>query len=174
MFAFWWFFKAILKQPYTTVWFPEEICLIFDVSDIIGRMPKLINRYLLETDDFSNNTRKNPENNCKGILPTVFLYTISPLGTTSPISSRLEIFSKITFCEKPTQMHTTQYLDLFVNDCGGFNMNTGKKNPIVVHEILSFSEQPSPSPLVLDSVNIKTTFLHWMIQIAKTLSIIHR
>ena len=58
MFAFWWFCEATLIQPYTTVWFLEEICLIFDVSDIIGQMSKLIIRYLLETDDFSNKTRK--------------------------------------------------------------------------------------------------------------------
>ena len=80
---------------------------------------------------------KNAENLCKGILPTVFFYTISPLGTTTPISSRLEIFLKKTLCKKPTQMQTAQYLDLFVNYCGGFIMNTGKKNPIVVDEILS-------------------------------------
>ena len=71
-------------------------------------------------------------------------------------------------------MHTTQYLDLFVKDCRGFIMNTGKKNPIVFHEILSFSQKPTYSPLVLDSVNIKTTFLQWMIQLAKTLSLKQR
>ena len=34
------FCKPTVKHPYTIVWFPEEICLVFHVSNFIGRMSK--------------------------------------------------------------------------------------------------------------------------------------
>ena len=34
------------------------------------------------------------------------------------------------FCNKPTPLHLTQYPDLFVTYTEGFNMQTGKPNPL--------------------------------------------
>ena len=48
---------------------------------------------------------------------------------------------KNTSCKKPTQMHKTQYLDLFFNYHEGIIMNTRYKNPIVVDEESSSSQQ---------------------------------
>ena len=46
---------------------------------------------------------ENPEKSLKGILLTVFPYTNSPLGTTTPTVSRLEIFpQKILSVEENT------------------------------------------------------------------------
>ena len=53
------FCTPTLKHPYTIVWFPEELCLIILISDFIGRMSKVINRYCLDTDDFFNTTENN-------------------------------------------------------------------------------------------------------------------
>ena len=53
------FCKATLKHPYLISCFSDEIGLIFHISDFIGLMSQLNNRYWLETDDFFNNTGKN-------------------------------------------------------------------------------------------------------------------
>ena len=55
------FCQAAPKHPYTSVWFPEETCLIFHNSDLIARMSKLKNRYWLQTDDFFKNIVRNTE-----------------------------------------------------------------------------------------------------------------
>ena len=34
------------------------------------------------------------------------------------------------FCNKPTPLYTTQYPDLFITYNEGFNMHTGKPNPL--------------------------------------------
>ena len=45
--------------------------------------------------------------------------------------SRFEIFPENKmFCNKPTPLHLTQYPDLFVTYTEGFNMQTGKPNPL--------------------------------------------
>ena len=49
-------------------------------------------------------------------------------------------------------MYTTQHPVLFFIYREGFIMNLGIKNPIVVDEDLPFSQQPTSSPLVFDSV----------------------
>ena len=43
------FCKPTVKHPYTIVWFPEKICLVFHVSKFIGRMSKINDRYYIET-----------------------------------------------------------------------------------------------------------------------------
>ena len=77
-------------------------------------------------------------------MPTVFLYTSSPLAITTPILYRLKFLPRnLLSVKKPTQMQKTQYPDLFVIYREGFNMRTGHKNPNVVDEDLSFSQQPT-------------------------------
>ena len=49
------FCKPIIFTPFTIVWFPEELCLIFSITSFIGRMSKLNNCYWLETEHFFNN-----------------------------------------------------------------------------------------------------------------------
>ena len=49
------FCKPTILTPFTIVWFPEELCLIFSITSFIGRMSKLNNRYWLETEHFFNN-----------------------------------------------------------------------------------------------------------------------
>ena len=70
-------------------------------------------------------------------MPTVFLYTSSPLATTTPKLYRLKFVPRnLPSVKKPTQMQKTQYPDLFVIYREGFYMKTGNKNPIVVVEDL--------------------------------------
>ena len=127
----------------------------------MGRMSKLKKRYWLETDDSFITTGKNTEQFIRGILPTVFLYTNSTIGSTTPISSILEIFTlKNTFCGIPTHMHATQYIAFFITYHEGLNLNTGNKNTIVVDEDSFFSQQQTSSPLVFDSVKAQITFIH--------------
>ena len=53
------FCKPTILTPFTIVWFPEDLCLIFSIHSFIGRMSKLNNRYWLETEHFFNNNSKN-------------------------------------------------------------------------------------------------------------------
>ena len=46
------FCKPTILTPFTIVWFPEDLCLIFSIHSFIGRMSKLNNRYWLETEHF--------------------------------------------------------------------------------------------------------------------------
>ena len=105
-------------------------------------------------------------------LPNVFPYTNSPLRTTTPTLSRMEVFLlKNVFCKKPTQLDTTQYLDLFVIYREVFNMNSGKKNQILVDEDASFSQQSMSSSLVFDSV--KNTFPSTPLNSSCSFGIVH-
>ena len=117
-------------------------------------MSKLSNRYWLETDDFLNSSEKNTGKIDKSILPIVFLYANSPLGTNNPTLSRMEIFQqKITFCKKPTQIHKTLYRDSFVTYREGFKMKIRIKNSIVVDPEPSFTQTSRSSPIVFDCIN---------------------
>ena len=49
-------------------------------------------------------------------------------------------------------MHTNQFPDLFFTYLEDFILNIGNKNPIVVDEVSSFSQQPKSSPSVFDCV----------------------
>ena len=104
------FSKPTLKNPYTILWFPEEIYFLFHISDFIERTSQLINRYRLETDDLFNTNGKNTDKNNNGIMPTGFAYTNSPLGTTNPTLSRLEKFHKKHYLYKT---NTTAYKSVF-------------------------------------------------------------
>ena len=100
--------KPTLKHPYTFVCFLEEICLVVQFLDSIGRMSKLITRYLLETDDFFNSSGQNTEKKNKILPPTVFSYTSSPLETTAATLSQSEFCPKKNLCRKKAQMHKTE------------------------------------------------------------------
>ena len=83
-------------------------------------MSKLNNRYWLETEHFfsshtSTTSSDTPYHDTK----------------TQTRLSRFEMFpeNKI-FCNKPTHLYTTQYPDLFITYKEGFNMHTGKHNPL--------------------------------------------
>ena len=104
------FCKPTLKHPSTNVWFPEEICFMFLISGFVGCVSKLNNRYWLETEDFLNCTGKISKKN-KPIMPTVFPYTISPLGATTPTLSQQERFSQKHF---PKTQHNCIPLSILI------------------------------------------------------------
>ena len=114
------FCKPTILTPFTIVWFPEDLCLIFSIHSFIGRMSKLNNRYWLETEHFFNNHSSTTS-------------TDTPYHDTKSQTrlSRFEIFPENKmFCNKPTPLHLTQYPDLFITYKEGFNMQTGKHNPL--------------------------------------------
>ena len=83
-------------------------------------MSKLNNRYWLETEHFFNNHSSTTS-------------TDTPYHDTKSQTrlSRFEIFPENKmFCNKPTPLHLTQYPDLFITYKEGFNMQTGKPNPL--------------------------------------------
>ena len=88
-----------MKNPYTTVWFPKEICLLHQVSDFVGRMSKLNNRYWLETDDFLHSLCQYKEKISEGVKPTVFPYTNLPQVTTT--YHDWKFFHKLISCREP-------------------------------------------------------------------------
>ena len=86
-------------------------------------MYKTGNRYWLETERFFNE----------------FYNTQTHLSDAKskdkPRLSRFEIYpEQRTFGNKPTPFHTTQYPDLFISYKEGFNLNTGKRNPLHLPE----------------------------------------
>ena len=97
------FCKPTLKHPHTIVWFPEETCLMVHISDCFGRKSKLNKRFWCETLDFINSNRKTTEKINEAIMSSVFLYTNSPLGTTTPNLTRLEIFPRNSISMKNQQ-----------------------------------------------------------------------
>ena len=55
------FRKPTIITPFTIVWYPEELCLIFSIHSSIGRMSELNNGFWLETEhSFSNNNSISP------------------------------------------------------------------------------------------------------------------
>ena len=64
------------------------------------------------------------------------------------------------FCKKPTPLYTNQYLDLFITHIEGFNMHTGKRNPLQLPEVNNMINSPLNSFLVkLFIFKIKSFFL---------------
>ena len=111
--------KPTILTPFTIVWFPEELCLIFSIHSFVGRLSKLNNRYWLETEHFFNNHYFTTS-------------TDTPYHDTKSQTrlSRFEIFpEKKCFLKNPL-LYTTQYPDLFVTYKEGFNMHTGNPNPL--------------------------------------------
>ena len=95
------FCKSTLKHPNTSVCFPEKNSLFFQISDFVGCMFKLSNRYCLETDDFFESTGKVLKKKLKA-FPVFFPGTISQLGFTTPNLKRLGGFpQKILSVKNP-------------------------------------------------------------------------
>ena len=121
-------------------------------------MSKLKKRYRLKTANFSNTTGENAEKIIKCILPNVFLYQFITGNYYSKFIKTGNFSQRNTFCKKPTQMHTSQCLDLFVRYREGVNMSNVNTNPIFINEHSSFSQQSTSSPIVFDSVKYKFYF----------------
>ena len=93
-------------------------------------MPESNIRYWLQTVGFPKNTGKETERIMKGLLPNVFPFTISLQWVFTPTIENSS--TRTTFWKKPRQMHITQFPDLNVTYCEGFNINFGNKNRNVV------------------------------------------
>ena len=85
-------------------------------------MSEIGNRYWLETGRFFNESDN----------------THTPPSDTNSDKTRLSRFElypeQRIFRNKPTPLHTTQYLDLFISYKEGFNLNTGKRNHLHLPE----------------------------------------
>ena len=68
--------KPTLKETYFVVWFPEEMCSNFHISDFVGQMSKVNSRYWFETDDFSKTTGKRTWKKLKACCQLHFLVPI--------------------------------------------------------------------------------------------------
>ena len=106
--------KRTLKHPYNTFQLTLDLCLFFSYILLYWTMSELNIRYWLKTKVFFKANAKNLGKIIEGKRPTVFPHTNSTRGTNTPGLSRLEIFSKKIFRKKLSQMHTTQYPDMFV------------------------------------------------------------
>ena len=85
--------KPTLKQACTLFWFPGEICLLFQTSDFIGRMFKVIYRYWLETDEIFPNKGKTLKKLTKAYRQLYYYHiAIHHFTTTTPALPGLEIF----------------------------------------------------------------------------------
>ena len=85
-------------------------------------MSKLKNSYWLETDQFfsNNNSNIHPE-------------TLSEVSKSATLV--LKTSPKVNFfCNIPTPLYTTQFFDFSITYKKGFNMHTGKRNPLQVPE----------------------------------------
>ena len=102
--------KPTILTPFTIVWFPEELCLIFSIHSFVGRLSQLNNRYWLETEHFFNNHSSTTS-------------TDTPYHDTKSQTrlSRFEIFPENkVFSNKPTPVYTIQNPDLFITYKEGF------------------------------------------------------
>ena len=53
------FCKPTTKTPFTLVWFSEDVCPIFTLLDIVGRMTKINDKDWIETDSFIHSSLPN-------------------------------------------------------------------------------------------------------------------
>ena len=125
------FCKPTVMTPYTIVWFPDELCLLFHIHTFIGKMTKIGKRYWLETDHFFNES-----------------YNINTPPDSKPKDksrlSRFEIYAaQKAFCKKPALLYTTQYPDLFVSYKEGFDFNTGKRKPSILPQDEKYNQYSS-------------------------------
>ena len=84
------FCHPTILTPYTIVWFPDDLCLLFSIHSFIGRMSKIGNRYWLETERFFNesyNTHTPPSdtNSDKNRLSRFETYPEKKLFATNPL-----------------------------------------------------------------------------------------
>ena len=143
------------QNSFSLYWFSDDFRLIFTLQDFVGRMPKIEDRYCIETDSFVPSSIPNKSVTINGIKGTPFSYENSPHTQNShnPSLSRFEDFpDSQTFCSKPGPLYTIQYSDLFVTCLGGLNMHTVQPNPrSVINEYVS-------GKIVLDTTKNKYVF----------------
>ena len=93
-------------------------------------MSKLNNRYWLETEHFFNNHSSTTSSD------TPYHDTKSQTRL-----SRFENFPENKmFCNKLIPLYATQYPDLFITYKEGFNMHTGKPNPLHLPQIEQYNQ----------------------------------
>ena len=123
----------MLKQIYTIVWFPEQMCLNFYLSDFIRRVFKLKNRHRLEADDIKESIGNKTEKTFKGTSPTVIPKSKLPPRTTTPPLPRSDTFSQKEFSQE-TRTNTYNWKSSpFYPLSKSFQHEYWKQNPIVVY-----------------------------------------
>ena len=110
-----------------------------------------------ETDDLLNTTRKNIEKIVRVILPNVSLYCLIIFHHWEQLLQHYEDWKFSHGKKLHVKSKTNVYTSVLLYRVG-FIMKTGNKNAIVVVEDLTLSQQPMSSPLVFDSVKIKSYF----------------
>ena len=128
------FHKPTLKHPYTFVCFLEEICLVVQFFDSIGRMSKLITRYLLKLMLSLIAVDRTLIKRIKAYRQLLLLILIHHCKQLLQPYHNPKFFHQIIYVRKKSQMHTAEYLALIVTFCEGFNLDTGNENPIVIDE----------------------------------------
>ena len=66
------------KTPFTLVWFNDDYCLIFTLQDFIGRMTKIEDRFLVETDSVVHSPHSIKPKTTSGIKGTEQPYVYAP------------------------------------------------------------------------------------------------
>ena len=149
------FCKPTIKTPFTLVWCNDDFCLIFTLQDFLGRMTKIEDRYLIETDSFVHSLHPVKPKTTSGNKGTEHPYVSAPhtQHPNNPSLSRFEVYPTAqTFCGKPDPLYSTQNSDLFVTYTDGFNMHTGQPNPhSMIDEYIS-------GKIVLENSNNKFVF----------------
>ena len=72
------FCKPTTRTPFTLVLSSHDICLIFTLQDIFGRMTKIEDRYWIETDSFVHSLRPTKPNPTSSIKGTSYPYVHAP------------------------------------------------------------------------------------------------
>ena len=158
------FCKPTTKTPFTLVWFNDDYCLIFTLQDFIGRMTKIEDRYLIETDSFVHSPHSTKPKTISGIKGTEHLYVYAPhtQHPNNPSLSRFEVFPTAqTFCGEPDPLYSIQYSDLFVTYTDGFYMHTGQPNPhSIIDEYISgeIVLDTSKNKFIFPALNVSNTF----------------
>ena len=158
------FCKPTTKTPLTLTWFSDDFRLIFTLQDSVGRMTKIEDRYLVETDSSVHFSIPNKTDTTQGIKGTRLLNAHAPHAQNphNPSLSRFEIFSHVqTFCDKPEPFYATQYSYTFVLYTNGFNIHTGLQNPhSVINEYISrnFDLDPHKNQYVFPALNVSNHF----------------
>ena len=134
------FCKPTMKFSYTFVF--------------IGRLSKLKNRYVLETDVFFISNGRNTEKILNKTANGVCIYHFNIGKDYLNFITTGILPTKKHFLKKPTQMHKNLYPERFfvyhMFSKDWFHKNTGNKNPIAVDEDPSFNQSSISSPPAFD------------------------
>ena len=138
--------------------FPKKISSMFHISDFIRRMFTLKSRYWLEIDFFFEKQLKKTEKLNKGLLRTVFLFSVWPLRLTTPTLSRPEIFTKKYILWNTTANARNSVFWFVCHLSWGFWYDHCKQKFICCWWKLIIFQQWTSPPLVSDSVHIEHYF----------------